>query len=673
MLCAFFGKRLRGLDSESVLDALFAPFWTSTSKLKPRRRTSPNPAWVVRPEWRERAARDGTTNALALLEFRINRLCKLISVCDCWPTSVGKHLAHWIDSHVHLALIVEEGKVPLTADAVSGESRPGSSALTLTDWRHVADEHTLGIREALCVRQIPQKTATPCGVFYSKLVGNLAICKTLGETIGNFADTPEREEMICAAVARCLLGYDAHKADFGLRLAVHRSLSEGTGEVCRKIIARAADGGAMTVFASLREFVVRVAVDDGTLFEHVKKKTKWPVYAANALYVAETIRVNCRSKDVVYSRMEDALRADKEEERLLLRNCKKVPGIVSRNTKGKRERLCLVDVLKTLAIESNRESTSKNTLGDGMINAGGGVFPILADSRCRDGRVGYERIRGLLARAKAESTFVEIARFVATGALVDIRELARTSVLEGRRFGREMGAVCDALELIHHNNRVRSYALPKSVGDAQREAAKRYFKDKSCDDAEIFRRRGELVWCSGCRKVKNFVITSKSNEEQCHSTSGYKRICHESGDIYCDEKRTYPCCKNVPLRRSSVMDASGSRCVEIFGQAYVVTTCCGRLATLECVSTTAEEIFSCAKCTRDTVIKRQSSHAKTCRFCNEIVPKQKGSFTGLFAEGDGTVRMHTFCKRHSRSFMRREFEPMDLEKIMAEIPKTMKM
>ena len=121
------------------------------------------------------------------------------------------------------------------------------------------------------------------------------------------------------------------------------------------------------------------------------------------------------------------------------------------------------------------------------------------------------------------------------------------------------------------------------------------------------------------------------------------------------------------------MDASGSRCVEIFGQAYVVTTCCGRLATLECVSTTAEEIFSCAKCTRDTVIKRQSSHAKTCRFCNEIVPKQKGSFTGLFAEGDGTVRMHTFCKRHSRSFMRREFEPMDLEKIMAEIPKTMKM
>ncbi len=665
---------MRGIDSESVLEALFAPFWTSTSKLKQRSRTSPNPAWVVRPEWRERAARDGTTDALALLEFRINRLCKLLSVCDCWPTSVGKHLAHWLDSHAHLALIVERGKLPLTMDAATGEPPSGSSALSLTDWRHVADEHTFGIREALCARQISHKTMSSCGTFYSKLVGNLAVCKTLVDTIGSFANTAERKEMVCAAVARCLLGYDAHKADFGLRLAVHRTLSEGADEACRKILARAADEGAMVVFASLREFVVRVAVDDGSLFEHVRKKTKWPVYAANALHVAETIRVNCRSNDVVYSGMDDALRADKEEERLIVRSCKKVPGIISRNTRGNRERLCLADALKIVAAERNKASaTTKNAPGHGMRNNfGGSIFSILADPRCRDGRVDYESVRALLARENAEATFVEVSRIVTTGALDEFLELVRASVLEGGRFGREMGAVCDAMELIHHANRVRSYPLPRSVGDAQREAARRYFRDKSCDDAEIFRRRGEIVWCSGCGKVKNFVITSKSNEEQYHSTSGYKRVCHERGDIYCDEKRTYPCCRNVPLHRSSAMDASGSRCVELFGQGYVVTTCCGRLAALECVSTTPDEIFSCAKCTRETVIKRSSSLAKTCRFCNEIVPKQKGSFTGLFAEADGTVSTHTFCKRHARSFMRREFEPMDLEKIMAEIPKTLK-
>ena len=696
MLCAFFEKRMRGgANSGNLLVALFEPFWTSVGTLGNAtigwRRTS-GTHWHVRDEWRRNAVGDGTLDALVLLEFRINRLCKLLTVCDCWPSNVGRHLAHWIDSHVHLAIQVEaRGSGPSNDGLSNDDSSTSARCLSLTDWRHVDPTDVVGMREALVfsTRATP-KRASPRATFYRKIIENVTACKAMGTVLRDFATDESRRKTTCAALVRCILGYDAHRADFALRMATHRALAEGPSSACERVIQAVERGGSTTVFVAFREFVVRNVLTDVDVYAHLSKTPRWNAYAANVVHAAETVRVRIRDKrpttrvDDRRLELEDVIATSDEEATVLIRNCKKVPGPFVRTSNR------AIDVFEAykLVRRTRNRATKIHTFGgtDTFDDSGGTIVASLSRTRDRDIGAQFDArdVAEVLRTDDSRRLFVEVSRAMCQNANA-LRTIVEREVVvgggAGGPFTRDFGLVSDALELVKHFSGARAHALPESIAEKQRDAVRRNFADKTCDESEMFRRRGEIVWCAGCGKVKNFVISSDKKNDNNHLATGYTRVCHVGDEIVCDEKKTFPCCRALPLRRATVLDASRSRCVQLFGTAYVVTTCCGKLARLEHVTCTRDDVFACEECaTKRIMISSKKSarggrtpvYAKTCRFCSEIVERPKGSFTGAFVEEDGTVAPHTFCKRHVRSFMRREFEPMDLAEVLREIPKTLK-
>lgn len=713
MLCAFFEQRMRGgasAGARELLAALFEPFWSSVAKTKTtttgetettRRRvggrTSSGSHWRVRESWTRRAERDGTSDALALLEFRMNRLCKLMTVCDCWPSSVGKHLAHWIDSHVHLAIEVETRG--------SGPTPPSTSEtttarwLSLVDWRRVDPEDVVAMREAIAGNAARLSRSTKNGKktsrapTYGRLIESVTACKTMGTVLRQFAVDDATRETTCAAIVRCVLGYDAHRADFALRVATHRFLSDGPRAACERLIEACDRGASATIFVAFREFVVRNVVSDVDAFAHFSRTSRWNAYASNAIHAAETVRVRLRdrvSRDhgetTTPPTMESFLVSNDEESIALIRNCKKVPGPVVRPVDR------VVSVAETCRLvrrtrnRANRTQTPGGT--DTFDDAGGTIASILAKIDDRDLHASVDPsayLNDALRTSRSRETFVEIAR-ASRKSVHAVR-----TIVEREIESLDFSYASDALELVKHFSSVRLHALPASIAERQRDAVRRHATNVGRDEAEVFRRRGEIVWCAGCRKVKNFVVSSDARGSNNHMASGYARVCHVGDDIVCDEKRTHPCCRAIPLRRTVALDATRSRCVQLFGTTYVVTTCCGKLAILSHVTCTTDGVFTCGECAkRHALVAASTSEArgndddddesrgkkttvKTCRYCSEIVGAHvKGSFTGKFEEEDGVVVVHAFCKRHTRPFMRREFEPMNLSDVLREIPKTVK-
>ena len=157
------------------------------------------------------------------------------------------------------------------------------------------------------------------------------------------------------------------------------------------------------------------------------------------------------------------------------------------------------------------------------------------------------------------------------------------------------------------------------------------------------------------------------------ASHGYKRICHDGDTLLCDERRLYECCKRVPLKRIALLcEAHGtfeSRCVEVFGVVYVVTTCCGRIATLDSLRATKTASLVCECCVKaEETAAKAGPLIRICHFCEQPVLRKKGCFSGRFTDAEGASVLLTFCKRHTRAFMKRENEPMDLREVMQAIP-----
>jgi len=158
--------------------------------------------------------------------------------------------------------------------------------------------------------------------------------------------------------------------------------------------------------------------------------------------------------------------------------------------------------------------------------------------------------------------------------------------------------------------------------------------------------------------------------------AGLKRTAPKT--LKCDERRLYECCKRVPLKRVALLaetdggepGAMESYCVDVFGTAYVVTMCCGRIATFDSLRCTKTSALMCERCVKASEIASLAGPmTRVCHFCEQPVVRKKGCFTGRFVNADDNSQLLTFCKRHTRYFMKRENEPMNLREVMEAIPR----
>jgi len=672
MLCAFFDKRMTGPDAGQITSVLFGPFWAEVDKLDLALVAVPykeqvSRQWEVPVAWTHRAQDDGTATALALLDFRVNRFCRLLAVSDCWPSIIGCHLAHWLDSHMHLVLAVERRR--------SGPAREDlldARRFRACDWRYEVSAHTMGVREIFFNSQ---ESTSPFGKMYTKLIANMALCKTLHRSVRNFGSLTDGRETVCSAFTRCLLGVGAHKADLSLRKSVHSALAEGTNALFAKIENLSMDHEFPIVFVALREFTILSAQDDFSLSRYLAKTPKWTAFAANARNTAEMVRVRLRERTADGDLFDYKLGSDTLEKVALLRHSKKVPGLFSRcNSKS----LHLGAVCKLLKRFRDKTTGNPALTTDVFTNVMGVAVSgmRLMNTLPVTSLVPLDFIRQALHSAgpKAESAFVDIvnASVIGTDKIMQVlTKYAGTDDIE--TFPDALAVSCECLELIHHCESFFTIDLPTAYGDKQREAVLKRFSDSMVSDTEKFHRASKILWCGGCKSVKNFVLCNDKVLTQSHSAHGYKKVSQTEQGVMCYEKRRFICCQKVPLREHTILTETKSECLSIFGQVYVITTCCGALALLEHVSPTTHSALCCRKCCAEQIVpKSRATKTLVCHYCEERIIATKGSYTGKFTRECGTIEMLSFCKRHSRTFMKREMGPLELNECMIEISKRIK-
>lgn len=660
---------MRGTQVEKLVNTLFGAFWNEVESFDV---DSVSPAlgaqqWEVPVSWTRVAQSDGTSKALVLLEFRVNRLSRLLTVSDCWPRKIGLHLAHWLDTHMHLVLSAERRQ--------SGPQHGASTdaaLLSLFDWRYDPPSHALGVHEMLFREETPM---TVVGKLYAKLIANMSLCKTLDKALVSVGKTNDGKRLVCAAFVRCLIGLGPHKADTSLRKSVHAALGEGLDALFNRIIDLSSRHHFPIVFIAMREFIVRSVRDDISLGRYLDRTPKWGAFVANTLNTAETMRVFMRDQVKDGDLFEHKLASANVEKVAFVRHCKKVPGVFSR---AGRKTMKLNEVCRTLKRFRDRHA-ERDVFRDDFTNihdvAVHGM--VYMHDLCPETPVPVERVFGLLRQAGGEVSriFVQLVR-ASTEGVEGVLKLAnnyKTTQQEAHAHRNALSddflKMCDCLDIIDRCGASFSVDVPKTYADKQRAAVRRRFENVS--EEEGFLRASQMLWCNGCKTVKNFVLTDAADVKPL-SAHGYKRCSQGDLGVMCHEKRRTVCCEKVPVRRISLLTHERSFCFSLFEKMYAITTCCGHLALLKCLSSTQEEPLCCARCATMKLPSPKKVPARRCHYCDCEVSKVKGCFTGEFLDKEGTSMSLTFCTRHTRGFMRKDREPLLLEESLHEIAKKIK-
>jgi len=277
---------------------MFGPFWeTAESYEGDLGALDLEGQWCTPAAWERRARDDGTAHALALLRYRVNRVSRLLSVCDCWAPNVGSHLALWLDSHMHLVLACEERRSgPTPSDAT------GSALLELCDWRFVPDDLIVALRLALGGNgSVGTGRSAKLAALYARVLSNMSICKTLASVMQPMKTYEIAKKCVCAAVVRCVLGISTNKAAFGTRRAVHVMLSAGLNDFFDTVVAAAGAHTRPVVFMCLREHAMHCVAEDLSLAVFLQTVPKWKVYAANVTATMDSLRVGLKTLAVTAS------------------------------------------------------------------------------------------------------------------------------------------------------------------------------------------------------------------------------------------------------------------------------------------------------------------------------------------------------------------------------------
>lgn len=658
MLCAFFNKRITGDDAEATLAALFSPFWTESERYAtlPDDFGARGRQWEVPGSWKSRAETDGTLRALRLLDFRINRLLGLLFVSDCWDSAIGLHLAHWLDTHMHLVIECERRKSGPPRECTVHED-----VLRACDWRHERTAHVVAIREIFCA----DKAISPLGQTYFNVVNNMALCKARDDTLTMALDDKKSHETFQQAIVTCVLGTGPSKADFSLRKSVHDSLRDDGRHFFASL--EKSCGDFPILFIALREFIVNAVRRDFPTQLYAETTPKWTHFSENVRNCGEMIRLLMRERVGDGDLFAHKLVMSGEEKQSLLRMARKVPGLFSRK---KKETMSLMQVCRVLKRQRSKCDNRPPTVVEEHLNAEAAATDGMRLMRTlRLGEmIPCSFVTKSLRRSgeRACESFVAIADAMKRGteALSE-----RANELASMDYEAEDGfAVAHTcVELMRQCESSFEMKLPDGYAEKQRKAAERRFP--SLEKEEAWKRASELVWCDGCKCVKNFIRSGTKVEHRV--AHGYKRVCRSDEGIMCFEKKRFLCCRTVPLRTVRLVDEKRAITTNLFGTTYVVSTCCGFICTLTGVGPLPEEPLCCGQCFQSKCAETVIGATETaCRYCGEIV-KAKTGYTGRFIVDGPTERVETltFCKRHTRKFMRKDREPLLLEECVKELSK----
>ena len=694
MLCAFFRKRLQGGEEKNQaanLELLFGPFWETAEAYSGNLDVLDiGGQWGITSEhWKRHACEDGTRCALALLYYRVNRLSSLLSVCDCWAPNVGSHLALWLDSHMHLVLACEERQ--------SGPNRSDGARCTLLelcDWRYVPEDMIVALRLTLGGNgAVNNGRASKLAALYARVLSNMSICKTLPTVLKPLKSHEMVKTCVCAAITRCILGITTNKASFGTRKAVHAMLSNGINDFFDMTVQAAETHARPVVFMCLREHAMHCVAEDTSLSLFLQSVPKWKIYQANVTATMDSLRVALQSlPSALLSFPLIGMICTIADDRFacFARNAKRVPGMVSRESS---KCVTVTEFCKTMKRARDRSRDEKAIATESFSNPVdvGAVGLKLFNSMLAGSAFEWQYISKLL-REQGSTTLNPKAGVQAFTHIIDVMNQGVASVralfeAETQKavsllpFSTSFVVAADCLQLVRIASSVRRYAMPVAYAEMQRSAIVRRFSDTMCYEDTMIKRASHLVWCVGCGAIKNFVIGAGKKNDHSQASHGYKRICHDGDELKCDEKRLYECCKKVPLKHIALLElvkgsdpesaaVAKSCCVEIAGCAYVVTTCCGRIATIDSLRCTARFPLVCDRCVLAAETAAQAgSLVRFCHFCEQPVVRKKGCYTGRFFDSAKQSQLLTFCKRHTRYFMKRENEPMLLSEVMKAIPR----
>lgn len=662
MLCAFFNKRITGGDADATISGLFAPFWAESERYKALPNISRNRGkqWEIPGSWRSRAEEDGTLRALTLLDFRINRLLGLLFVSDCWESIIGLHLAYWLDTHMHLVIECERRKSGPTRGCTVHED-----VLRLCDWRHERTMHLVAIREIFCA----ERGISYLGDVYFRIVNNMALCKTRDNTtFMELATMSDSREAFREAFVRCVLGTGGNKADFSLRKSLHGALRDDGITLLDNIKVFCVENECPIMFVAMREYIVDAIRKDLPLHLYAQTTPKWTQFSENTRNCAEMIRLLLREKSEDGDLFTKKMVVSEDQNQSLLRLTRKVPGLFSRT---KRQFMSLAQVCKILKRQRGKSKTRPPTVVEEHVNAE--MVATEGTRLMRTLKLGEPLPFSFVVKNLRDSgdracqIFVAIAEAAKLGTdalsqktseLVELDD----SELRDKKDGFSVVHTC--VELMRQCESSFEMRLPNKFAEKQRRAAERRFP--RLRDSESWTRASELVWCDGCKSVKNFIQTG--NKPETRAPHGYKRVCRDENEIMCFEKKRHLCCRNVPLRTKKLIDEDRSIMATLFGTTYVMTTCCGNMSVLEMASPSEDDPLCCQQCASLKIAKTIGS-VVACHYCGEIVKKKKGTYTGDFLTDDEKTQKLTFCKRHTRHFMKREREPLVLSECVKELSK----
>ena len=513
-------------------------------------------------------------------------------------------------------------------------------------------------------------------MMYTKLVANMALCKTLSKALVVFGSCTEGKEIVCSAFTRCILGVGAHKASTSLRKSVHEALDRGIDDLFAKIINLTADHEFPIVFACLREHAVISAKSDYSLNKHLHNTHKWRAFSANVLNTAEMVRVRLRARGADGDLFLYKLVPSDDEKIALLKNSKKVPGLFARCCE---KSIPISGVCKLLKRARDRCAGSYGLCTDVYTNAMnvgvtgmctlnaldiGTPLPVAFVSRV------LEETGGSAARM-----FVDISEAASLGAdnverVINTHALDCGETNDQYTLAKSFSVVSDCIELMYHSSRLFTVELPEIYGDKQRAAVRRRFETLS--DSEAMRRATQIIWCSGCKCVKNFVLSDVNNGALNHLAYGFKKVSQGDQGIMCYEKWRFVCCKNVPVNQLNLLSKDSAKCVSLFGSVFAVSTCCGWLAHLHHLSAHGDDPLCCRACIVKRCESKNTVASRICHYCEAVIKKRKGTYTGVFETKEGAKQTLSFCSRHKREFMRRDREPLMLQECMHEIAKKIK-